>query len=138
MGVSELPLIKDIDYDSSIEIDSDSRPMHPLSATSSPSSSEMARRRINGPHQASEVSSALTGSSFGVSIIRTVNMDTKHDTRVVNEAFQDVVLLLEEGLSSKMQAEMLVLVDVLHKPAAIFQAKSSFRIKAEDKRFIEK
>jgi hypothetical protein len=49
-----------------------------------------------------------------------------------------VVLLLEEGLSSKMQAEMLVLVDVLHKPAAIFPSKSSFRVKAEDKRFIGK
>jgi hypothetical protein len=48
------------------------------------------------------------------------------------------VLLLEEGLGSKMQAEMLVLVDVLHNTAAIFPSKSSFRIKSEDKRFIGK
>ena len=44
----------------------------------------------------------------------------KQDSRVVNEAFQDAVVYLEDGLTSKMQAEMLVLVDVLHKPAAIF------------------
>jgi hypothetical protein len=37
-----------------------------------------------------------------------------------------------------MQAEMLVLVDVLHNTAAIFPASSSFRKNAEDKRFIGK
>lgn len=63
---------------------------------------------------------------------------SKHDTRIVNEAFQDAVQMLESGFSSKMQAEMLVLVDVLHKPAAIFPRNSSFRIKSQDKRFIGK
>lgn len=66
------------------------------------------------------------------------SLDTRHDTRIVNESFQDSVMLLEEGFGSKMQAEMLVLVDVLHKPAAIFSANSVFRIKAQDKRFIGK
>ena len=65
-------------------------------------------------------------------------LDAKHDTRIVNESFQDSVMLLEEGFGSKMQAEMLVLVDVLHKPAAIFPVNSAFRIKAQDKRFIGK
>ena len=51
---------------------------------------------------------------------------------------KDVVMLLEEGLSSKMQAEMLVLVDVLHKPAAIFPFNSIFRQRSHDKRFIAK
>jgi hypothetical protein len=64
--------------------------------------------------------------------------DHKHDTRIVNEAFQDAVVLLEEGFNSKMQAEMLVLVDVLHKPAAIFQSNSNFRQYGQDKRFIAK
>ena len=52
--------------------------------------------------------------------------------------FKDVVVLLEDGLSSKMQAEMLVLVDVLHKPAAIFPLNSVFRQRSQDKRFIAK
>ena len=47
-------------------------------------------------------------------------------------------MLLEEGFGSKMQAEMLVLVDVLHKPAAIFPSSSAFRLKAQDRRFIAK
>lgn len=47
-------------------------------------------------------------------------------------------MLLEEGFSSKMQAEMLVLVDVLHKPAAIFPTNSAFRLKSQDRRFIGK
>lgn len=47
-------------------------------------------------------------------------------------------MLLEEGFGSKMQAEMLVLVDVLHKPAAIFAPTSAFRLKAQDRRFIAK
>lgn len=63
---------------------------------------------------------------------------SKHDTRIVNEAFQDAVQMLENGFSSKMQAEMLVLVDVLHKPATVFPKNSSFRVKSQDKRFIGK
>ena len=51
---------------------------------------------------------------------------------------KDAVLLLEDGFSSKMQAEMLVLVDVLHKPASIFPKNCSFRSRAQDKRFIGK
>lgn len=51
---------------------------------------------------------------------------------------KDAVTLLEDGFSSKMQAEMLVLVDVLHKPAAIFPYSSAFRQKSQDKRFIAK
>ncbi len=62
----------------------------------------------------------------------------KHDTRIVNEAFQDAVQLLEDGFSSKMQAEMLVLVDVLHKPAAIFPPFSIFRKSSQEKFFIAK
>lgn len=62
----------------------------------------------------------------------------RHDTRYVNEAFQDAVVLLEKGFGSKMQAEMLVLVDVLHKPASIFTASSTFRANGQDKHFIGK
>jgi hypothetical protein len=51
---------------------------------------------------------------------------------------KDAVVLLEEGLSNKMQAEMLVLVDVLHKPGAIFSSNSAFRLRSQDKRFIAK
>jgi hypothetical protein len=64
--------------------------------------------------------------------------NNKDDTRLVNEAFQDAVALLENGFNSKMQAEMLVLVDVLHKPANIFPKNSSFILKSHDKRFIGK
>jgi hypothetical protein len=66
------------------------------------------------------------------------SLDMKHDTRFVNEAFQDAVVLLEEGFYSKMQAEMLVLVDVLHKPASIFPASSTFRTNGQDRHFIGK
>lgn len=62
----------------------------------------------------------------------------KHDTRVVNESFQDAVQMLEEGFRSKMQTEMLVLVDVLHKPSAIFPLNSIFRKFSQEKVFIAK
>lgn len=84
----------------------------------------------------SDVTPIIGGHAKGMA--RTGSTDGKQDTRIVNEAFQDAVILLEEGFESKMQAEMLVLVDVLHKPAAIFPATSSFRVKRQDKHFIGK
>ena len=51
---------------------------------------------------------------------------------------KDAVFLLEEGFESRMQAEMLVLVDVLHRPAAIFPLNSLFRRSSQDKCFIAK
>jgi hypothetical protein len=80
----------------------------------------------------------MIGQSFFSRQNRTASIEIKHDTRVVNEAFQDAVAMLEEGFNSKMQAEMLVLVDVLHTPASIFPASSAFRQKSQDKQFIGK
>jgi hypothetical protein len=37
-----------------------------------------------------------------------------------------------------MQAEMLVLVDVLYRPALVFQANYKFKQRSEDKKFIAK
>ena len=79
-----------------------------------------------------------TLNNAGPKMIVQPSFDSKHDTRIVNEAFQDAVQLLEDGFDSKMQAEMLVLVDVLHKPASIFPANSTFRVNAQDKHFIGK
>ena len=77
------------------------------------------------PFSASKEPSKLTTKSRH-NFSQLLDSSGKHDTRVVNEAFQDAVLLLEKGCSSKMQAEMLVLVDVLHNPSTIFYAISAF------------
>ncbi len=53
---------------------------------------------------------------------------------------KDAIIFLEDGFKSKMQAEMLVLVDVLYKPALVFQ--SNYKLKpqqrTDDKKFIAK
>ncbi len=92
------------------------------------------------PILASKNGSNITTKKSSMNVLKKLNSadNGKHDTRIVNEAFQDAVSMLENGFGSKMQAEMLVLVDVLHKPAAIFPKNSSFRIESQDKRFIGK
>jgi len=91
-------------------------------------------------HHDPATTTPIIGASFSSRHMpgRAASLDAKQDTRIVNEAFQDAVAMLEEGFDSKMQAEMLVLVDVLHTPASIFPANSSFRQKAQDKHFIGK
>ncbi|CAF0720089.1 unnamed protein product [Brachionus calyciflorus] len=121
MGVTDLPLIKNIE---------------PLPEDQFRNKSESIRSSTIF-HSLIPNESTSSGYDDLTAFSRSLT-DSKHDTRVVNESFQDCVLLLEEGFSSKMQAEMLVLVDVLHKPASIFPSNSAFRIKAQDKRFIGK
>ena len=121
MGVTDLPLIKNIE---------------PLPDDQFRNKSESIRSSTIF-HSLIPNESTSSGYDDFTAFSRSLT-DSKHDTRIVNESFQDCVLLLEEGFSSKMQAEMLVLVDVLHKPASIFPSNSAFRIKAQDKRFIGK
>lgn len=118
MGVSDMPLPKN--FDSSQDETSNEEKTRAESEISN------FRANENNSNYSEEIYQFKT------------SLDAKHDTRIVNESFQDSVMLLEEGFGSKMQAEMLVLVDVLHKPAAIFPVNSAFRIKAQDKRFIGK
>ena len=123
MGVSDMPLVRNIEATSTTSGNSlqASVPVKPI----------MFDALVNEP-----VFFATDPRVFASD--KTNTLKTKHDTRIVNEAFQDTVVLLEEGFSIKMQAEMLVLVDVLHKPASIFAANSNFRLKSQDKRFIAK
>jgi len=74
------------------------------------------------PILASKNGSNITTKKSSMNVLKKLNSadNGKHDTRIVNEAFQDAVSMLENGFGSKMQAEMLVLVDVLHKPLLFF------------------
>ncbi len=44
--------------------------------------------------------------------------------------------LLEDGFKTKMQAEMLVLVDVLHKPALVFKPTVKAKQSSDDRQFV--
>ncbi len=64
--------------------------------------------------------------------------DLKHDSRLVNEVFQSTLNKLECEFDSKMQAEILVLIDVLTNPSCIFPLSVAFSDKSFDKSFISK
>lgn len=51
---------------------------------------------------------------------------------------QDIVLLLEEQLRPLVQAELSVLVDVLHRPQLLFPPNTDARRKCESGGFISK
>ena len=52
--------------------------------------------------------------------------------------FQDIVVLLEDQLSPLVQAELSVLVDVLHQPDLLFPAGTEERKKCESGGFISR
>ncbi len=52
--------------------------------------------------------------------------------------FQDIVALLEDQLKPLVQAELSVLVDVLHRPELLFPAGTDARTKCESGGFISR
>ena len=52
--------------------------------------------------------------------------------------FQDIVSLLEDQLKPLVQAELSVLVDVLHRPELLFPANTAARRKCESGGFISR
>ncbi|XP_029648662.1 inositol 1,4,5-trisphosphate receptor type 1 isoform X5 [Octopus sinensis] len=60
------------------------------------------------------------------------------DYRVIIEGLQEIVALLEEQLKPLVQAEMSVLVDVLHHPELLFVHGTEARIKCESGGFISR
>ena len=115
MGVSDMPTIRNIENESIVSVKN---------------------KMITGLHNTESKHKKLVALNSAKAAL--LDKPTINDTRIVNESFQDVVVLLENGFVTKMQEEMLVLVDVLHNPASLFQANSIFRLKAQHKNFIAK
>jgi hypothetical protein len=122
MGVSDMPTIRNIENES-IVVAKNKLITDPNDLTSRENFTDFKRKKLIPANSAKQ---AL------------LDKPTLNDTRVVNESFQDSVQLLENGFVTKMQEEMLVLVDVLHNPASLFPANSIFRLKAQHKNFIAK
>ncbi len=115
MGVSDMPTIRNIENELIVSAKN---------------------KMITGPHDMeSKHKKLVTLNSAKQALLEKPPIN---DTRIVNESFQDAVVLLEGGFATKMQEEMLVLVDVLHNPASLFPVNSIFRLKAQHKSFIAK
>ncbi|CAH1265900.1 ITPR1 [Branchiostoma lanceolatum] len=65
-------------------------------------------------------------------------MAISRDTRSIIEGLQDIVSLLEDQLRPLVQAELSVLVDVLHRPELLFPPGSEARQNCESGGFISK
>ena len=67
-----------------------------------------------------------------------VFLQVNRDYRSIIEGLQDIVSLLEEQLKPLVQAELSVLVDVLHRPELLFPVNTDARRKCESGGFISK
>ena len=85
MSIIDLPLIKDIDFDSANDLFSPIPPLETPTASSAQSQDYSGKSTNNNDlFNFSVNSSHLFPSSYN----KSMNMEGKHDTRVVNEAFQ--------------------------------------------------
>ncbi|CAF0775305.1 unnamed protein product [Brachionus calyciflorus] len=89
---------------------------------------------------------SVTGTPFTYINELDTSTDTKHnfldndfdDSRIVNESYQNILKEMEKELNSKVNAEGLVLLDVLKNPSHIFSMDSKFRSNSFNKNFMAK
>jgi hypothetical protein len=117
-------------------------------------------RESSNESEQTEFTPKLIPEHLSLKLRSKYSFDSKHDSRLVNEVFQvflrkiifiiyvrfvknsffskNTVAILENEFDTKIQAEMLVLVDVLHSPRLVFPINSTLRTDSLDKNFITK